>query len=84
MRGVSSDRNLEIIPLTLTLSPRFAVRVLSNSFAGERGQIAVCMNPSFEPDRRIRIHRTPINRSEIRPRLLRHDDAVEDRFQDLR
>jgi hypothetical protein len=49
MRGFSSDGNLETIPLTLTLSPRNVVNVLSISFAGERGQITDHKNASVQP-----------------------------------
>ena len=49
----SSDGNLEIIPLTLTLSPPKDRKRSEPFLRGKRGQIAVHMNPSFHPERRI-------------------------------
>ncbi len=43
MMGFSSACKAEVIPLTLTLSPRTIVSVLSDRHPGERGQIAIRM-----------------------------------------
>ncbi len=69
MRGSSSDFNHETIPLTLTLSPRFNVNVLRDSFAGERGQITVHTNASIHPEQNVsrRIRTTCVSTGRLTP-----------------
>ncbi len=51
MRGSSSDFNHETIPLTLTLSPRFNVNGLRDSFAGRGDKSQYTPTPQFIPNK---------------------------------